>query len=496
MELVRAAATAAHRHRPSAAQYERHRPERTVLHQVLSEHWGAFVEQAEEQGRPLPRFVQREVEAYLRCGMLEHGLLRLGCPACGFERLVAFSCKKRGFCPSCLGRRMTETACHLRERVLPEVPLRQWVCSLPWDLRLAVGYDGALCSAVVGMFVEQVQQSYRWRAKRHLGLRSVELGHTGAVTFLQRFDSALRLHPHPHTLALDGVYVRDDDGELVFHPLPAPSAEQVADVARRTAARVRTLLERRAEQQDRTEPTGWTVCCAASAQGLSLFGLRAGQPPLRLVDPSQARPDEPIAIVDGFNLHAARTLHGADHGQVERFCRYLGRPPIAQDRLERLEDGRVRYRFKRAWKDGSTAVDLEPFDLLARLCALIPPPRFNMIRYHGVLSSRAKLRAEVVPSPPEPEPEPDPLELQVALPRCVEPDEPPRRKRWAWLLRHVFRHDVSVCPRCQGPTTWLEVATEPDAIGRAMADHGLAPQRARPPPSPRLPPDAQLALPL
>jgi hypothetical protein len=64
--------------------------------------------------------------------MLEHGLLRLGCPACGFERLVAFSCKKRGFCPSCLGRRMTETACHLRERVLPEVPLRQWVCSLPW----------------------------------------------------------------------------------------------------------------------------------------------------------------------------------------------------------------------------------------------------------------------------------------------------------------------------------------------------------------------------
>ena len=87
----------------------------------------------EEQGRPLPSFVQREVEAYLRCGMLEHGLLRLGCPACGFERLVAFSCKKRGFCPSCLGRRMTETACHLRERVLPEVPLRQWVCSLPCE---------------------------------------------------------------------------------------------------------------------------------------------------------------------------------------------------------------------------------------------------------------------------------------------------------------------------------------------------------------------------
>jgi len=64
------------------------------------------------------------MEEYLRCGILEHGCLRLACCRCGFERLVAFSCKQRGFCPSCLGRRMTDTAVHLVERVLPEVPLR------------------------------------------------------------------------------------------------------------------------------------------------------------------------------------------------------------------------------------------------------------------------------------------------------------------------------------------------------------------------------------
>jgi hypothetical protein len=492
MGSAHAASPAAHRHRPSVAEYERRRPERTVLYQVVTSHWADFVEHTEAQGRPLPRFVHREVEAYLRCGILEHGLLRLGCPACGFERLVAFSCKKRGFCPSCLGRRMTDTACHLRERVLPEVPLRQWVCSLPWQLRLAVGYDGALCSAVMSAFVEEVQRSYRWRAKRAFGLGSVALAHTGAVTFIQRFDSALRLNPHAHTLALDGVYVRGDDGALGFHALAAPSAEEVADVARRTAARVRRLLQRRADEQDDDEPSGWTVCCAASAQGLSLFGPRAGQPPLRLVDPSQARPDEPVAIIEGFNVHAARTLHGADHAQVERFCRYLARPPIAQNRLERLDDGRVRYRFKRAWKDGSTAVELEPFDLLARICALIPPPRLHMVRYHGVLSSRAKLRAEVVPAAAEPEP--NPLALQQHLPLCL--DERPRRKPWAWLLRHVFLHDVSVCPRCHGPTTWLEVATEPHAIDRALAHHGLTHHRPRPPPIADLPPDAQLTLPL
>jgi len=95
-----------------------------------------------------------------------------------------------------------------------------------------------------------------------------------------------------------------------------------------------------------------------------------------------------------------------------------------------------------------------------------------------------------------PEPEPDPLELQPSLPLCVEPEDVPRRKPWAWLLKHVFDEDVSVCPRCQGPTTWLEVATEPDAIDRALANHGLSPPRARPPPLPPLSPDAQLCLPL
>ena len=159
---------------------------------------------------------------------------------------------------------------------------------------MAVGYDAALCSAVLGAFVEEVRRSYQWRAKRQLGLRSVQLAHTGTVTFIQRFDSALRLNPHAHTLALDGVYLQGEDGQLSFEPLPAPTADEVASVARRTAKRVRRILEERERYHD-DEPTGWMVCCAASARGLSLFGDRAGEPPLRLVDPSQARPDEPIA---------------------------------------------------------------------------------------------------------------------------------------------------------------------------------------------------------
>jgi hypothetical protein len=74
---------------------------------------------------------QRELYDYLQCGILAHGFLRLGCDTCHKELLLPFSCKRRGFCPSCAGRRMAQTAAHLVARVIPWVPIRQWVVSVP-----------------------------------------------------------------------------------------------------------------------------------------------------------------------------------------------------------------------------------------------------------------------------------------------------------------------------------------------------------------------------
>jgi hypothetical protein len=74
------------------------------------------------------------------------------------------------------------------------------------------------------------------------------------------------------------------------------------------------------------------------------------------VDPSLARPDEPHAVRRGINVHAKLSVAGNDRAQLERLCRYLGRPPIAQERLECLSDGRLRYTFKKAWKDGTRAI--------------------------------------------------------------------------------------------------------------------------------------------
>lgn len=450
----------------------------------------------------MPRFVVKEVDEYLRCGLLEHGLLRCECRHCGHSEVCAFSCKRRGFCPSCSGRRMTETALDLVERVLPDgVPLRQWVCSLPWRLRVLCGYDSALCSDVLGAFVEEVSRSYRHRAKRQLELASVQHAHTGSVLFIQRFDSALRLNVHAHLLQLDGVYVRDpQDGALHFHELPEPSAAEVLEVAERTARRLVKVLERHGRRVDSElgeldvsadgtsdEASALTACYAAAAAGTDLFGERAGSPALRLVDPSQVRPDEPVAIAYGLNVHAKVRVHGNDRAQKERLCRYLGRPPIAEERLSWTTDGRLRYELKRAWKDGTRAVVLEPLDLIARICALIPAPRVNMVRYHGVLSSHSSLRKKVVPVPPAAVANPlHDEDIQLGL-----EFEPPasgldshdssggageegasKRRPWSWLLRYVWEVDVSTCVRCGGPLKWVEVATEPEAIARVLREVG------------------------
>jgi hypothetical protein len=86
-------------------------------------------------GRPLPDYVEAEFDAYLKCGRLDEGFLRLRCEQCHAEKLLAFICKKRAFCPSCGARRMAETAALLAKESLPERPLRQWVLSLPMALR-------------------------------------------------------------------------------------------------------------------------------------------------------------------------------------------------------------------------------------------------------------------------------------------------------------------------------------------------------------------------
>jgi len=115
---------------PQSPPYKRHRPEQT---QIIERHYPELRDVMAMQGKSL--HVQQEFADYLKFGRLEHGFLRVQCTECHHEYWVAFSCKRRGFCPSCGARRMAESAALLVDEVLPEQPIRQWVLSFPFQLR-------------------------------------------------------------------------------------------------------------------------------------------------------------------------------------------------------------------------------------------------------------------------------------------------------------------------------------------------------------------------
>jgi ribosomal protein S27E len=131
--------------------YQRHRPEQTPLYHIIEQHYPTFTAYLAAQGRELPGYVQREFDEYLKCGRLEHGFLRVRCESCHAEHLVAFSCKRRGFCPTCGARRMAESAALLVEEVFPEQPVRQWVLSVPFPLRFLFATRPAIMGQVLGI---------------------------------------------------------------------------------------------------------------------------------------------------------------------------------------------------------------------------------------------------------------------------------------------------------------------------------------------------------
>lgn len=440
----------------SARAYQPREAERSLVHRIVARELDAFLADAAARGHPLPRFVETTMRDFLACGLFEYGFVTLQCTDCGTRRAVAFSCKRRGVCNSCQGRRMSETAAHLGDRVLPAVPVRQWVLSLPFPLRYRLAYDRELMTPILGAWVRALSASLRRRARAAFGVTSAKCG---AVTFVQRFGGALNLNVHFHTLALDGVYeVLPGAGGIRFQALPPPDTAEVLRVLADTTARMLRALNARGLGEDSAEEDPLAkrnpvlaAIYAAALQGRAALGEGAGRPLVRIGREDRAVPrgqEETkfrCAVLGGFSLHAGVSVAGRDRAGLERLCRYVGRPPLAAKRLEELPDGRLLYRLRHPWRDGTSALVLEPRELLARLAAQVPPPGAHQVRYHGILAPGAMWRSYVVP------PEQDASGTDRTGKSQGKSRVPPRRRiAWGELLRRVFAIDALVCPACGG----------------------------------------------
>jgi hypothetical protein len=199
-------------------------------------------------------------------------------------------------------------------------------------------------------------------------------------------------------------------------------------------------------------------------------GPRAGQKAftLQTLPPLPERADdEPPSVAKanapGLSLHAGVAAEAWERDKVERLCRYLTRPPVAEKRLSLAPDGNIRYELKAPWRTGETHVLLEPMDFMARLAALVPRPRANLIRYHGVFAPSHAWRGQITRARRgkggRPRPEPDADEA---------PARPRRSMTWAQRLRRVFNIDIETCEACGGPVKIIAAIEDPGVITRIL----------------------------
>jgi hypothetical protein len=469
---------------PAAATYEPRDPSRTVLYQVIAEHLETFLASLHDDpdAKGLPAYVEREFYDYLQCGMLAHGFLRLGCDTCKKEVLLPFSCKRRGFCPSCSGRRMAQTAAHLVECVLPWVPTRQWIVSVPMPLRYWMSSSRDLMAQVHTTIRTTIAQFY----VNQVVTRGVERHQVqpGSVSFVQRFGSSLNVNLHFHVVFLEGVYLdrRDTGLKPRFVKAEPPSDADIAMVLQKISQRVIRTLRRLGYLEAGIEvpvATGHDPLLdnepelartmAASVRQRIAFGERAGEN-VRRIGPGcgyegerPARKGPRCASVHGFSLHANTDIPAHRRDQLERLMRYTGRGAVSLERLTEDANGDLVYRFTRPWSDGTTGIKLSPLELLEKLAALVPLPRAHLVRYGGCLAPHSKLRGAIIPTPRQQGVDGDATKTGTPY------------WHWARLLGRVFDLAMATCPFCRrGSLRIIAAITQESVITRILRHLQLA----------------------
>ena len=207
------------------AEYVQRRPEETLLYQLIADNLQTFDHHLFEQGKSLPEHVTKEFRAYLKCGIHAHGFIRLKCNDCRKETLLAFSCKKRGFCASCTAKKMAEVAAHLVDNLLPKAPYRQFVLSVPIALRYWMATNKKLTTKVHKIVAEETNILYQDRASKR-GLQTIG---SGSIDFIQRFGGAINLNIHFHLLQMGGVYIKRRR-KLFFKKMGISTNKELSDL--------------------------------------------------------------------------------------------------------------------------------------------------------------------------------------------------------------------------------------------------------------------------
>jgi len=331
--------------------YQRH-PERTVLYRVLFHYFEQFLHEYENQFERLHGYlrpiVEEVVDKYLDCGNPKCGFARIKCSNCGREKLLMFSCKTRGFCPSCHAKRREEWGEWMREELILDRPHRQVVFTIPKMLRIFFKYNRSLLSSLCLCGREALVKYFRATARRDIS--------PGIIAVIQSFGSRMNFHPHLHFLVTEG----GTDNEGRFHKVTSFNDSLLCRFFTREVFLL--LLRKQLINQDFVK---------------------------RILSWQHT----------GFNVHSK--VRAESKEEAERIGKYMIRPILSLRRLSLDEaQGQVVYQYGK--HSGETEY-MDYLEFIARVTSHIPDKGQVMIRYYGLYANAhrgKKKKAGVDPSCP------------------------------------------------------------------------------------------------
>jgi hypothetical protein len=276
------------------------------------------------------------------------------------------------------------------------------------------------------------------------------------------------------------VYVERPDGSLRFRWVKAPTNAELTQLTHTLASRVgrflerQGLLERDAENSylagDAMDEGSMDQLLGHSITYRIAVGPQAGRKVCTLQTLPACDPEDrfgdTVGQMAGFSLHAGVAARANERKKLERLCRYISRPAVSEKRLSLTPNGNVRYQLKTPYGDGTTHVIFEPLDFIARLAALVPRPRVNLTRFHGVFAPNSKLRALVTPAKRG--------RGNKARAADETQDQTPAERRaamsWAQRLKRVFNIDIETCRECGGAMKVI-ACIEDSAVIKKILDH-------------------------
>ncbi len=375
-------------------------------------------------------YVMDVIYRYLNCGDLHFGFVRVKCEDCGHEYLLAFSCKRRHFCPSCHQKRVVEFGEWLCAEVLKYVPHRQWVFSIPKRLRIYFMMDRKLL-AKLSQCAWKVLNLYLTQAVAYDDAKA------GAVVAVQSFGDFQNFNSHLHVIATDGCFYEKGS----FKTYPTPNPKDLEDLFR---YEVFKMLKAEGKINDLVIE--------------NMMNWRHS----------------------GFNVYCGHAIWPHDEEGLENLARYIIRASFSQERMTYVaaqdsSDGAAKVIYRS--KDGKTAKTFNALDWLAQLVTHIPNRGEQMVRYYGYYSNKSRGLRKKAGTDDE-------------VPALIDSDISRKafRKNWARLIQKIYNVDPLLCPKCLGSMRIIAFIEDQQIVKKILQHLDLWHVKRKPPPRATGPP--------